>query len=412
VHTALVDTDVASYREVCLRCRRPKSVCWCSAVTQVPSQTRVVFIQHPKEAKVPISTCRMAHLSLPNSELHVGLSAVGNPALEALCARPGVAVLFPSESATDVEELAAPPHTLVVVDGTWSNAKKVVEKCPLLSKLPRLKFFPRKPGNYRIRKEPEAHCLATIEAAAFVLERLEKADDRFTPILTAFDAMVERQLSYIQVNQASRHAGRKRRNSVPFDPVSAIRGRELVVVFGEANAWPRDDVSRPLPDEPELVQLVAERIFTGERFTRLLRPARPLGPRVAAHLDVEARTILEADGRAEVLEAWKAFAREGELYLGWGGFCRDLLATEGASPKEFLNLRSVVSAQARAPSGSVESIATGWGAVLPEGQGRAMRRLEALAFVTRRLVGDPRKIPTRVTQPAASAGQFEAGRLP
>ena len=174
-----MEAAAVEYREICLRCRRPRSVCWCGAITQVPSQTRVVFIQHPREAKVPISTCRMAHLSLPNSELHVGLSAVGNPSLEALCARPGVAVLFPSESATDVDALTVAPQTLVVVDGTWSNAKKVVEKCPLLSKLPRLKFFPDQPGNYRIRKEPEAHCLATIEATAFVLGRLEKSPARF-----------------------------------------------------------------------------------------------------------------------------------------------------------------------------------------------------------------------------------------
>ena len=93
-----MDGAAPEFREVCLRCRRPKSVCWCAAVTPVPSQTRVVFIQHPREAKVPISTCRMAHLSLPNSELHVGLSAVGNASLEALCREEGVAVLFPSES--------------------------------------------------------------------------------------------------------------------------------------------------------------------------------------------------------------------------------------------------------------------------------------------------------------------------
>ena len=48
--------------------------------------------------------CRSApvawpHLSLPNSELHVGLSAVGNRRLEALCGEPDVAVLFPSADA-------------------------------------------------------------------------------------------------------------------------------------------------------------------------------------------------------------------------------------------------------------------------------------------------------------------------
>jgi DTW domain-containing protein YfiP len=373
------------YREVCLRCRRPRSVCWCDAVTQVPSKTRVVFIQHPREAKVPISTCRMAHLSLPNSELHVGLSAIGNPALEALCAKPGVAVLFPSESATDVDALATPPETLVVVDGTWSNAKKVVEKCPLLSQLPRLKFFPEQPGNYRIRKEPEAHCLATIEATAFVLDRLEKQPGRFTPILSAFDAMVEKQLDFIRDNPStgSRHKNRKLPHREPVDHAAPLRNRELVVVFGEANAWPLCDPNRPLPDDPELVQLVAERVSTGERFERLLRPERPLGPRVPRHLDLIAEEIGRADDRKLVLEDWKKFLKPGDLQIGWGSFCSDLLAREGAQPEDFLNLRNVVARLLDAKPGSVEALAESMGVTLPEGKGRALRRLGSLTFVAR-----------------------------
>ena len=378
-----MEVVAAEYREVCLRCRRPRTVCWCDAITQVPSKTHVVFIQHPREAKVPISTCRMAHLSLPNSELHIGLSALGNPALEALCKRRGVAVLFPSESATDVDLLTEAPETLVVVDGTWSNAKKVVEKCPLLSALPRLKFFPDQPGNYRIRKEPEAHCLATIEATAFVLGRLEKSPGRFTPILTAFDAMVEKQLDYIREHPIStRHKNRKLRNTVRVDPTAALRDRCLVVVFGEANAWPMCDPDRPLPDDPELVQLVAVRLSTGERFERLLKPARPLGPRVPLHLDLLADQIADADDRSTVIAAWKDFIRPGELQLGWGSFCRDLLEREGAAPEEFLNLRSMMARLLDRAPGSVESLALWLGAVLPEGRGRATRRLEALAFAT------------------------------
>lgn len=397
-----MDGAAPEFREVCLRCRRPRSVCWCAAITQVPSQTRVVFIQHPREAKVPISTCRMAHLSLPNSELHVGLSAVGNASLEALCREDGVAVLFPSESAVDVEALTDPPKKLVVVDGTWSNAKKVVEKCPLLSQLPRLKFFPEKPGNYRIRKEPEAHCLATIEATAFVLEKLERAPERFTPILSAFDSMVEKQLGFIGgSNDGSRHKFRRQRNTVRVDAVEPLRNRELVVLFGEANAWPLCDDSRPLPDDPELIQLVAERISTGERFVRLLKPARRLGPRVPGHLDVDASVIENAAPRDEVFAEWRRFTREGDLFLGWGSYCRDLLAREGLAPADFINLRATVAKQTEASPGSVEELAVKLGHTLPDGVGRGLRRLDALSTVTRalldgRLTRVPRRKPPHV----------------
>lgn len=376
-----MESELPTFRELCLRCRRPKAVCWCGAVTTVPSTTRVVFIQHPRESKVPISTCRMAHLSLPNSELHVGLGAVGDARLETLCAEAGTAVLFPSEGAADVRTLDAPPRTLIVVDGTWSNAKKVVEKCPLLSKLPRLAFTPDKPGNYRIRKEPEAHCLSTIEAVASVLEHLEHAPGRFTPMLSAFDAMVERQLEYIEQNgNASRHKRFKRRNSPRQDPVAPLRdaGARLVAVFGEANAWPLDDPNRPLPDEPELIQLVARRLSTGERFEALLKPKRPLSPRVPFHLDLQDAALHTMRARDEALADFQRFLGADAVLVGWGGFCVDLLEAEGFVPPPSLDLRSLLAQVANGRPGSVETLATTLGVSLPEGKGRAVRRLEAL----------------------------------
>lgn len=361
-------------------------VCWCEDLRPIDSRTKVVFLQHPREVKVAVSTCRMAHRSLPNSELHIGTTALGNDRLEALANEPGVAVLFPSEGATDVDDLTEPPRTLVVVDGTWSNAKKVVTKCPVLSKLPRLKFQPDKPGNYRIRKEPAEHCLATIEAVTFVLERLERAPGRFVPLLNVFDAMVERQLAYIARNEGrQRHSFSRRRNSVPFDPLAELRSisDRLVVVFGEANAWPLDRADRPAGDETELVQLVAERLGSGERFEQMLRPKRPLGPTVAFHLDVDAAALERAPQRELVLHQWREFLRPDDVLVGWGSFCLGLLEQEGPVDHRFINLRSVMAHVSKERPGAVEARAAALGVALPAGQGRAARRLLALGAVAR-----------------------------
>jgi DTW domain-containing protein YfiP len=379
-----VEPALPDHRELCLRCRRPRSACWCHALKPISSQTHVVFIQHPREARVPVSTCRMAHLSLPNSELHVGLGAAGDAHLEALCREPDTAVLFPSVGAQDVDGLAHAPRTLIVVDGTWSNAKKVVEKCPVLSKLPRLSFKPAQPGNYRIRKEPNEHALSTIEAVAHVLERLERRPGGFVPLLSAFDAMVEKQLEYVHGNEGgSRHKHKRARNSVKVDPCAELKSRalDLVVVFGEANAWPMDAPNRPPVDDPELIQLVAARVATGERFEGLLAPRRPLSPSVPFHLDLPFETIEAAAPRAAIMAAWRAFLRPTDLLVGWGGFCRDLLLQEGEAPRDFLDLRSVLARLQSGRPGSVESVAEKMGAVLPAGRGRAVRRLESLQAV-------------------------------
>ena len=39
----------------------------------------LLLLQHPREAKVAVGTARMAHLSLPNSELHTGVSFEAHP---------------------------------------------------------------------------------------------------------------------------------------------------------------------------------------------------------------------------------------------------------------------------------------------------------------------------------------------
>ncbi|HEY0839584.1 MAG TPA: tRNA-uridine aminocarboxypropyltransferase, partial [Vulgatibacter sp.] len=137
-----------SPRPSCQRCRRPLAFCWCRSIEPVPTRTRLVFLQHLRESRVPIGTARMAHLALSNSEFHVGTSFSLTPG-------PRTAVLFPGEDALPPEVLReGDPWTLVVIDGTWSQARKIVQRDPVLSALPRVGFRPDRPGNYRIRREP------------------------------------------------------------------------------------------------------------------------------------------------------------------------------------------------------------------------------------------------------------------
>ncbi len=382
-----MEEAVAQNRSLCLSCLRPKRVCWCDSITRVQSQTRVVFLQHPREARVPISTCRMAHHSLPNSEMHIGLGVTGNPQLERICAMPDTAVLFPSDNAVDVSCIDVPPQHLVVVDGTWSNAKKIVEKCPVLSKLPRLTFRPERPGAYRIRKEPAEHCLATIEAVAYVLELIERAPGRFRPILSAFDAMVDRQLEFIERSDGStRHKFRRQRNTPRADPTTVLKEQRdnLVLIFGEANSWPRGDPSRPLPDDPELVQLIAVRLASGERFERLLRPRRRLAPSVPLHLEIPCEAIEGAAQRESVWHAFEAFLRPNDIAVGWGTFCVDLIRRERSILPSYINVRSLLAQSWGQSPGSVDASAVRLGHVRTEWpEGRARRRILALEDVVR-----------------------------
>jgi len=61
------------------------------------------------------------------------------------------------------------PVTLVVVDGTWSQARNVVRDNPVLQALPRYAFATPEPSSTGIRREPRAENVSTIEALMHVL---------------------------------------------------------------------------------------------------------------------------------------------------------------------------------------------------------------------------------------------------
>ena len=182
----------------CLRCHRPASLCYCARLAPVATTTRVVFLQHPRERRVRIGTARMAYLGLANAELHLGVTFAANPRVQALATDPSAraALLFPGDGAHDPATLpGGRPATLVVVDGTWSQARKVLARNPALAALPRVGFALERPSRYRVRREPAPHCLSTVEAVVEALRRFEGDGGRFAPLLSAFEDMVATQLA-------------------------------------------------------------------------------------------------------------------------------------------------------------------------------------------------------------------------
>jgi DTW domain-containing protein YfiP len=376
----------------------------------IASATRVVFLQHPRESRVAIGTCRMAHLALAGSELHRGVSfethsRVGDLAADTSGA---VAVLYPGDDACAPELLTgARPRTLIVLDGTWHQARAMWRANPALHRLPRIGFVPSTPGNYRIRREPAPHCLATVEAVAEVLGRLEGDPARFRPMLRAFDRMVEQHLFYrrLRPNQAWRR--RKRHRQPRPSPVrTALHARraDLVVVYGEANAPPihadaalragAGDTAPPPADRctvaPELVHLVACRPASGERFVSVIAPRRPLAPSMPEHLMLSPADLYGGEAVDAALARWRAFLRSTDLVCVWGSFTIGLLRDVGDADRATFDLRDAATRELRRRPGGIEAAA----ALLADGavpaawtRGRAGPRIAALAAIAMTLAG-------------------------
>lgn len=354
-------------REWCWRCRRPQSACWCDAVPSLRPKLEVVIVQHPRERKVAIGTARMVHLALEGSRLVEGLALQTHPALKDVvadvAAHPeGTVLLFPDDDALPLSHYVAhPPRRLIVVDGTWVQAKKLITENPWLAALPRLSFSPEQPGRYRIRKEPSDLHLSTVEAVAAVVGAIEGDLESYQALLRPFDAMVD-----FQVQQEQHHTGertkRQRQRRRAADPLRELRqllkrGNNIpVLLYAEANAHPQAERA---PGAPEVVHLIASRPFAADPapLEIILRPRRPLHPSVPERLGLEAAQLAGGVDVDTALRQFHNYLHDGQL-LCWGAFARDLIAAEGASAsaskRGFVDLRALASRTIGGPAGGVD----------------------------------------------------------
>jgi DTW domain-containing protein YfiP len=377
-------------RNVCARCRRPEVVCYCKWITPLATRTRVVILQHPRERDVPINTARIAALCLPQAEVHVGVDFGSAPYLSAP-PQPAV-LLYPDDEAESTPQAwsARGPITLVVVDGTWAQARKIVRTNSVLAKLPRCSFRPPTPSDYRIRREPRDDYVSTIEALVHVLGELEGDPGRFASMLVPFRAMVDAQLSF-----ATRRAGPPRallkKRVRPASDAHALpavlheRWEDLVCVYGEASSWPYDAAERTArPDE--LVHWVACRPATGESFEAIVAPLGPLAPSTPHHVDLPASVLATGMTTSELGARWAAFARPTDVICAWGHYASSVfLAAGGALADERIDVRVAARIHARAKVGTMEEHRARLGLAVPAplGAGRAGRRLADLVAITR-----------------------------
>ena len=196
-------------RAQCSRCLRPQTHCLCALIPQLDSRTRVLLLQHPSEVGHALNTARLADLGLLNAELRVGevfedLATLLNP--------PGyhARLLFPGEDAQLIDT-AEPsdeslPWLLVVPDGTWRKARKLLHLNPLLAQLPRATLPEGAVSRYRLRKAPGPGALSTLEAIVQALEILE-APTSFAPLLRPFEALIEGQIEAMGADTYQRNHG-------------------------------------------------------------------------------------------------------------------------------------------------------------------------------------------------------------
>jgi len=195
-------------REMCYRCGWPKSLCWCPSIQPMATRTKFVFLMHPKEYRyAKAGTGRLTHLCLADSELYQGVGFDEHESVQALIHDPQnfPVLLYPGEKARNLsadglcpDELGGRRLVVLLPDGTWSEARKMLRLSQSLQRLPRIMFSPAAPSRFVIKQQPQAGCLSTLEATHEVLVALDRAGlDRYPlpdQLLALFQRMQDFQI--------------------------------------------------------------------------------------------------------------------------------------------------------------------------------------------------------------------------
>jgi DTW domain-containing protein YfiP len=374
-------------RERCYACFRPRADCLCDTLPRIENRTPILVLQHRRESFHAFNTARLVRHALVNSRFLVGHT----PSLAAqLALEPGAALLFPGDNADVLADLPLDrrPRQLVVVDGTWHQAKTLVRDIPALAGLPRVRLRPAEPSRYRIRREPHLEALSTVEAVVDALRTLEPETRGGEMLLAAFQRMVDRQAEHPKLASARRSlAGHSR--TLGNIPIALVRRWEnIVVACGEMTEGGRvaESPGETGQAEPQPLVWLAERLATGERFSAVVRVVPPPAPRFLRHLELPADAFLAGEPFDDIQRRWRDFSRPNDFLVVFHAGMARLAATLDGGHSRPLILKAV-NVPALKPHRELETLLPALGAPVDEpwSSGRAARRLALTAALARQL---------------------------
>jgi DTW domain-containing protein YfiP len=190
-------------------------LCVCDGIVPIESRISLLILQHPQEQDRALGTARLTAMHFANATLKIGLSW---PSLSKALGRPVadpsrwavlylgstklsdlrtegdiVAINRKGDVADDQNAILENIDGIVLLDGTWSQAKALWWRNPWMLKCQRVILGPSRPSRYgKLRREPRRDGLSTLEAAAMLLARLENRPDIAATLHASFERMLAR----------------------------------------------------------------------------------------------------------------------------------------------------------------------------------------------------------------------------
>jgi DTW domain-containing protein len=328
-----------------------------------------VILQHPRERFHPLGTVRFAKLGLENVSVVVATD-------RELALPPETALLYPAPGARLLSEVPAEqrPKNLLVLDGTWSQARSLYKRNRWLTSLPHFDLQPKTKGRYRIRLEPDDRSLSTIEAIVEALQILEPENVHLDGLLTSFTRMIDRQVDYARTPNP-RMRRRRGTRLAPIPRVLREHPERIVLGYGEF-ALPHDGATS---DGYGLMYWAGLRLG-GEAFQAFVRPKHLPSDRQLKHVGFSREQVEAGCSIVQLQERWREFMNEGDVLVAWNKSTLDLFAAERMPAENALVMKTIYCNARKTSCGSLDQVLA----------------LEGLAPIATPFVGRPALVMSRL----------------
>ncbi|XP_062582453.1 tRNA-uridine aminocarboxypropyltransferase 2-like [Saccostrea cucullata] len=198
--------SLISRRPVCPRCCRPVAVCLCPYLPESPVsiETNVFILQHPLEESRNLATVPILCECLPSEKVQIikgkKFSPRRHPKVAEILKSSNTLLLFPDSEAADIETIPpAPdgqPYNLVLLDGTWGQAKGMFLHNEVFSWPKKIKLNHSCKSKFVIRTQPNDMSLSTLESTAIALAALERKPDIVDILTRPLEALCDFQIQH------------------------------------------------------------------------------------------------------------------------------------------------------------------------------------------------------------------------
>ncbi|MET0501856.1 MAG: tRNA-uridine aminocarboxypropyltransferase [Candidatus Binatia bacterium] len=185
-------------RALCPVCAASRALCLCDATPRIELKTKITLVIHHRELSRNSNTGLLALRALVNSSVRI--RGEGREALDLqglLSPEYRTLLLFPCTDAVELDRTLVTqdrtPIQLIVPDGTWRQARKILSRHPELKELPRVKISTPNHSTFQLRAQSRPERMATLQAIAQGLGIIEGEPVR-AQLMKLYESKIERTL--------------------------------------------------------------------------------------------------------------------------------------------------------------------------------------------------------------------------